>query len=387
MKIYSVLLIIVSFACFSRQANAQTITAGSSHSLIIGNNGVVWGWGSNEHGELGNLKIKESSMPLKVSNLANVKAVSAGGAYSLALKKDGTVWWCGMYYWHNDELGRRAINKQVNSFAQHKKLAGVTAIATGSDFSLALKNDSTVWAWGMNIYNVLGTGNPQPIETPVKIGGLNEIIAIEAGGGHALALKKDGTVWTWGTNSRLQLGFADGGNRDLPEQVQGLTGIIAISGGAVHSLALKEDGTVWTWGSNSFGALGRGSHSVGERDASPKPVDGLTNVIAIAGGQGHSLALKSDGTVWAWGMNMYGELGTGDLIDRDLPTKINTLTDIVEISTWGEFSIALKKDGTIWAWGHNMHASSGVGDPEVKNVTTPIQVGKSFNVKQGSIKK
>ena len=124
--------------------------------------------------------------------------------------------------------------------------------------------------------------------------------------------------------------------------------MVAIAGGDSHSLALKSDGTVWAWGYNGCGQLGDGSTT---NRLTPVQVSGLTGVVAIAGGGSHSLALKSDGTVWAWGCNDYGQLGDGTTTNRLTPVQVSGLTGVVAIAGGGAHSLALKSDGTVWAWG------------------------------------
>jgi len=203
-------------------------------------------------------------------------------------------------------------------------LTGVTAIAGGYLYSLALKTDGTVWAWGWNPYGELGNGTfagcSCGIDTPVQVLGLTGVTAIAGGFEHALALKSDGTVWAWGLQSFGELGNGTFGNpglqtgSDKPLQVLGLTGVKAIAAVGFHSLALQSDGTVWAWGDNAYGELGNGTYTNSNTPVQvlgPGGVGFLTGVAALAGGAYHSLALKSDGTVWAWGQNTSGELGNG----------------------------------------------------------------------------
>ncbi|MBI5299281.1 MAG: RCC1 repeat-containing protein, partial [Deltaproteobacteria bacterium] len=202
-------------------------------------------------------------------------------------------------------------------------LSGITAIAGGSSHSLALKSNGTVWAWGYNGSGQLGDGTTTERDTPVQVSGLSGVTAIASGNGHGLALKSDGTVWTWGYNTYGQLGDGTTTERHTPVQVLGsLSGVTAIAGGFSnnHSLALKSDGTVWAWGANDFGQLGDGTTT--ERHT-PVQVSDLSGVTAIAGGSVHSLALKSDGTVWAWGYNSNGQLGDGSTTERDTPVQVS----------------------------------------------------------------
>ena len=151
--------------------------------------------------------------------------------------------------------------------------------------------------------------------------------------------------------------------------ISGLSDVTAIAGGANHTLALKSDGTVWAWGSNFHGQLGDGSNT--DR-TTPVQVSGLSDVTAIAGGGDHAIALKSDGTVWAWGFNFYGQLGDGSNTDRTTPVQVSGLSDVTAIAGGYEHTIALESNGTVWTWGLNDHGQLGDGTTTIR--TTPLPV-------------
>jgi alpha-tubulin suppressor-like RCC1 family protein len=158
-------------------------------------------------------------------------------------------------------------------------------------FSLALKSDGTIWAWGENAIGQLGDGTTTERHTPVQVGTppLGEVTAVAAGQGHNLALRSDGTVWAWGLNARGELGDGTTTDRLTPVQVQNLSGIKAIGAGDNHSLAVRSDGTVWAWGFNIRGQLGDGTTT--DRHT-PVQVQNLSGITAVAGGQNFSLARK-----------------------------------------------------------------------------------------------
>ena len=228
----------------------------------------------------------------------------------------------------------------------------------------------TPWAWGWNGIGQLGNGSNGDSNVPVQVLNVTSITAIAGGGMHSLALKNDGTVWAWGWNEHGELGNGtDGGSSDVPVQVLNLTGITAIAGGGSHSLALRNDGTVRAWGDNTFGELGDGS-SVDSNV--PVQVVNLTGVIAIAAGGWHSLALKSDGTVWGWGYNGDGALGNGSYTNSNLPVQVLNLPGVTALAGGERHSLALKNDGTVWAWGYNSYGQLGNGTTANSNV--PLQV-------------
>ncbi|KNY26102.1 regulator of chromosome condensation RCC1 [Pseudobacteroides cellulosolvens ATCC 35603 = DSM 2933] len=271
----------------------------------------------------------------------------------------------------------KAYDKSFNLSDESNKVSVKTdaiktvSLAAGAYHSLALKSDGMVWQSGQ-----LRSSWSNTKSTVYKQFEISEVTAVAAGNGHSLALKSDGTVWAWGYNEYGQLGdgtIVDKGAK--PVQVLGLTNVISIAAGECHSFALKSDGTVWAWGHNSYGQLGDGT-TVGE--AKPIQVLGLTNVISIAAGEFDSFALKSDGTVWAWGYNGYGQLGDGTTEDKTKPVQVLELTNVISIAAGGYHGFVLKSDGTVWAWGYNGYGQ--LGDGTTVGKTKPVQVLGLTNV-------
>jgi len=186
-----------------------------------------------------------------------------------------------------------------------------------------------------------------------------------------LAIKTDGTLWSWGSDYGGQLGLGNNHSIRLsPVQVGSLTDWDNISGGYQHSLAIKTDGTLWSWGGNSYGELGQGNRT---HRSSPVQVGSLTDWDNISGGREFTLATKTDGTLWSWGRNDDGQLGQGHTTDRISPVQVGSLTDWDNISGGYQYSLAIKTDGTLWAWGRNSYGQLGQGN--ITHRSSPVQVG------------
>jgi alpha-tubulin suppressor-like RCC1 family protein len=299
-------------------------------------------------------------------------SVDGGNRHSLALMSDGTV-----RAWGTNDNGALGVGSSVpNSLTPIPvmSLTGVSAISAGDGHSLVLMSNGTVKGWGQNFFGAVGSGDNVVHYTPVDVFGLTGVSAISAGGFFSVALKTDGTVWSWGSGLYGQIGD---GTLDIPRyspvRVAGLTGMTAISAQQNHSLALKSDGTVWAWGLNDSGQLGDGTTT---NRLVPFQVVGLTGkiVVAVSAGQFHSLALLSDGTVRAWGGNVSGELGNGTQTDSVTPVTVSGLDNVSAIAAGGSFSVALKNDGTVWSWGSGTYGQLGDGRTTTTNQLTPVQV-------------
>jgi alpha-tubulin suppressor-like RCC1 family protein len=345
------------------------VAAGDGHSLALDAAGRVWAWGVNDCGQLGDGTQVDRGVPLQVAGLPEIRQVAAGGCHSLALDSNGRVWaWGGN---GSGQLGD-GTNDDHGTPTEIPDLESVAAIAAGYAYSLALKSDGTVWAWGQNANGQLGDGTTDNRSAPAQVPGLPVVVAISTTASHALVLGADRSVWNWGANWDGQL--ADGTTNDSPNpiQVSGLgNDVVAISAGDSHSLALKSDGTVWAWGANWSGQLGDGTKI---NRATPAPVVGLSDVATIAAAYEHNLVIKSDGTPSAWGTNVQGQLGDGTKIDRLLPIALASPTDVVA-AAGSNHSLALTRDGRLYIWGVN---ELRIGDPDATGpgaaIVSPVAI-------------
>jgi alpha-tubulin suppressor-like RCC1 family protein len=230
----------------------------------------------------------------------------------------------------------------------------------------------TAYAWGKDDYGQIGTGVPVQRSLPVQVADTEPYVRLASGIHWSMGLKADGTVWTWGVNGNGTLGNGEyGGASGTPRAVPGLTGVVSIGAGPLHALAVKADGSLWTWGSRDGDKLGRTCWPF-TCYASPGPVSGLPSIVQAVGGYSHSLALSADGTVWAWGGNEFGQLGTGTTDTAPAPVQVPGLTSIVHIAAGWNHSLAIRSDGTLWVWGGNF--SGQLGDGTTTTRLSPFQV-------------
>jgi len=381
------------------------VAVNMQHSLALKSDGTVFAWGRNVFGELGNSTSNDSSTPVQVKGvggvdyLTGVSQIAAGMYHSTALKSDGTVWSWG--YNVNGQLGdNTADNKltpvQTTDIGGVGFLTGVSNIEAGRHNSLALKSDGTVWSWGYNEFGQLGDNTVVEKHAPVQVKGaggvgfLTNVVRINTADSFVLATKSDGTVWAWGYNSDKQLGDNTIVNKSAPVQVLGVSGIgflsevASVGAGSLHSLVIKTDGSVWAWGRGTNGQLGNDnilsqSFPIQAMIKSDTLSD-FNGVASLSKGtyNFHTMAVKSDGTVWAWGKNDYGQLGNGSLLNKKNPTQVNGvdglgfLTGVSKISNGFGHSLALKTDGTVFAWGYN--GSGQLGDDTYIDKKVPLQI-------------
>jgi alpha-tubulin suppressor-like RCC1 family protein len=326
--------------------------------------------GRNQNGQLGLGDLVYRSSPAQIGALATWAKIAGGQAFSLAIKVDGTAW-----AWGRNNYSQLGFSGNPESSpVQIGALTNWANIAAGTEFSIAVKTDGTLWGWGRNQNGQLGINSTTTANSPVQIGALTTWYQVACGGTFTLATKTDGTLWSWGLNAQGQLGLGDNDNRSSPVQIGGLTTWYKVAAGVNFTIAITTSGALWSWGFNNSGQLGLNTSGAYASRNSPVQIGTLTTWYQATPGYNHTLAVKTDGTLWSWGVNTgYGQLGLGDTINRSSPVQVGALSTWANIAGGGLFSFATNTNGALWGWGRNSYGQLGLNDTTHRS--SPVQVG------------
>ena len=313
------------------------------------------------------------------SGIPAVETAVAGGSHTLAVGADGSLW-----AWGNNAFGQ--LGNGVPGTANNRRIptrigaaGNWTAVSAAGSHTLAIGTDGSLWAWGLNAWGELGIpGGNRSI--PTRVGADTGWASVAAGINFSAAVGAGGTLWTWGSNSNGQLG--DGGStpRNTPARIgtDAGAGWVSVSAGMWHGVALGTDGSLWAWGANLWGQVGEGDGVESLRNPVTRiRTEGTATWVAVSAGSSHNVAICSEGFLWAWGDNRQGQLGLGHSTATGIPARIETDYGITWVSaTAGDnFAMAVSRDGRLWGWGVNRHGQLG----PAANVPTPAQIGDATN--------
>jgi len=362
--------------------------------------------GENDTGQLGlnnqGTPTRRSS-PVQIGSNSQYSYASVSKQYGntvFLLEKDVDSGGNKLWYIGGSGSGRGGLNisgtVQRSSPTQVGSNNNWNTVTIGEKHTLATKTDGTLWGWGHGDDGCLAKSSPNYYSSPVQIGTdttwSGEIFAGKNSSG---AIKTDGTLWTWGINNQGNLGLNDTPNKTSPQQVGTNTTWKTLAKGGEFCkwmMATKTDGTLWTWGNQYQSGVMGVNISTNYSRSSPIQVGTDTNWhgVSLSGGQDEfasAMALKTDGTLWSWGVDIDGSLGLGGGTQRSSPTQIGTDTN------WGtgtytgtanradytftisSMSAAIKTDGTLWTWGTNDKGACGLNDRQSSN--SPRQVGEN----------
>jgi alpha-tubulin suppressor-like RCC1 family protein len=245
----------------------------------------------------------------------------------------------------------------------------------GNSASAAIKNDGTLWMWGRGVNGVLGDGSGNDRSSPATTGlaGTNWKQVSMSGFFFAAAIKSDGTLWNWGNNATGQLGRNNTTLQSVPGTTAGGgTNWKQVSCGYKSLAAIKTDGTLWVCGDNTNGQLG--DNSTTNRSSFITTSGGGTNWREVGMARTMCGAVKTDGTLWTWGSGLLGQLGDGTTTDRSSPgTTAGGGTNWRTVPTYGSdirlVYTAIKTDGTLWTWGFD--STGALGSSTITNRSSP----------------
>jgi alpha-tubulin suppressor-like RCC1 family protein len=358
--------------------------------------GSLWNWGYNTYGTLGANDITHRSSPVQtVSGGTNWTQVIGNIYNNAGIKTDGTLW-----LWGRADFGEMGNNNSgaglrysspvqtVSGGTNWKQISGNGSFTIGN--IAAIKTDGTLWLWGANSYGQLGDNSSILRQSPVQtVSGGNLWKTVAVGQAGTLAIKTDGTLWAWGLGSSGQRGDGTSTQRiSSPVQtVSGGTNWQSVSAGDGHVGAIKTDGTLWTWGANNYGQLGNNVNpgGTGAYSSPVQTVGGGTNWKQVAAGYVITSAIKTDGTLWCWGKGLWGSLGNNGITHRSSPVQtVSGGTNWRQVATRTYLGVsAIKTDGTLWTWGANNYGQ--LGDNTTIDKSSPIQtVASGTNWKQVS---
>lgn len=339
----------------------------------------LYAFGWNNYGQLGDGTTTDKSTPTKIGSLqdwGNTAPKLAAGRYNGAnIKQDGTLW-----LWGRNNYGQVGQDNTIDysSPVQVGALTTWSYVTTSSGATFGIRTDGTLWAWGVNSQGQLGDGTVIARSSPVQIGALttwSKVFGSESYNVYSwntLAIKTDGTLWTWGRNPYGALGQNDLVYRSSPVQIgAGTDWAEAASGGNNWALGLKTNGTLWLWGRNNYGQLGQNDKI--DR-SSPVQIGALTTWLKASAGYATASAIKG-GELWSWGYNGDGMVGDNTRVSRSSPVQIGALTTWDKVIQGAGQALAIKTDGTLWSWGYNAQGQLGTGDLITRS--SPTQVGTS----------
>ena len=306
----------------------------TSNVLVCKTDGTMWGWGKNNKGGIAINEAESAarSSPVQIPGTTWLRPSLGQQGISHMTKTDGTLWYAGVTYHGNGGDGRNANSPDGWKISSPTQVPGTTWTNQVNDTQAAvqaIKSDGTYWVWGQDSGGCLGLSHVNGIykySSPVQLGSGTDWKTVSRGGnaGEAYGIKTDGTLYAWGANNKGQLGLNQG-----PAQLTGASSPIQIPGttwvniciGEASAIATKTDGTLWTWGDNNYGQLGQ--NSVNDPRSSPVQIPGTNwNTLQIVANQNGFVALKTDGTAWVWGRNADGQLGQNSTTNYSSPIQI-----------------------------------------------------------------
>lgn len=300
------------------------------------------------------------------------------GLWNSILYTNDTVWAWGVNTVY--QLGDGTTISRTSPVSVITEFTDWVEIKAADGFTIGLRANGTLWSWGVNTFGQLGDGTATLRISPVSvIGGFTDWIQISAHTQHTLALRSDRTLWAWGNNGSGRLGDNTATNRSSPiSVVGGFTDWIQVSAGSAHSLGLRDNGTAWAWGQGFAGKLGDGTTT--NRSSPVSVVGGFTSWIRVEAGNAGSIGLLANGNAYAWGSNTSGQLTRDPAFTTSVTSPVSIMhfeNEWIDVSINNATCYGKKTDGTVWAWGNNMNGELGANSAVV-TMQSVLQVAGGF---------
>jgi len=359
--------------------NIRSVSLGTMNGGAITTSGNLYMWGTNRYGQLGNGELVSNTVNAPIGIMKNVEMIDVGNDYTAAITTNGNLymWGCnvctriGPWEW-NEEMSFSAI------LLPKKVMANVKAVSLGGGHSAAITTDGSLYTWGYNNYGQLGDGTTEDSSTPVKI--MDNVRMVSLGTEHSAAITTDGSLYMWGLNNYGQLGNGLTENSSVPIKVMDNVKMISLGnyhgGGSYSDLTMRNhfsaaiatDGSLYMWGSNEFGQLGNST-----TESSSVPIKIMDNVKEVSLGEYHSGAITNNGSLYMWGENWDAQLGDGTRNDSSTPIKI--MEDVEIISLGSDHSAAITTDGNLYTWGNGSFGMLGDGKRGMVYTPTHVKIG------------
>ncbi|KAJ4951449.1 hypothetical protein NE237_028281 [Protea cynaroides] len=355
------------------------ISAGASHSVALLTGNVVCSWGRGEDGQLGHGDAEDRLSPTQMSALDGLEIVSVtcGADHTIAFSEPQMQ----VYSWGWGDFGRLGHGNSSDLFTPLpvKALHGVRIkqIACGDSHCLAVTMEGEVQSWGRNQNGQLGLGHTEDSLVPQKIQAFQEISVkmIAAGAEHTAAVTEDGKLYGWGWGRYGNLGLGDRNDRLVPQLVSAVDGqkMVLVACGWRHTISVSSSGGLYSYGWSKYGQLGHGDF---EDHLIPHQLEALRDVVIsqISGGWRHTMAVTSDGRLYGWGWNKFGQVGVGDNIDHCSPelVKFPQEQGVVQISCGWRHTLAVTEKQNVFSWGRGTNGQLGHGDSIDRNIPNII---------------
>ena len=338
--------------------------------ITVANFKKLYAWGCNSVGQIGDGTTTFRCVPTQESTAAtDWCAVSAGGNHTAAVKKTGEL-----YAWGSNSVGQIGDGTLTNRCVPTQECTAATdwcAVSAGCAHTAAVKTTGELYSWGCNVCGALGDGTQTNRCVPTQeCTAATDWCAVSAGFIQTAAIKTTGALYAWGCNSRGQIGDGTTVSRCVPTQeCTAATDWCAVAAGDRHTAAVKTTGELYAWGYNIFGQIGDGTTT--DRCVPTQESTAATDWCAVAAGNFHTAAVKTTGELYAWGSNGSGRLGDGTVVTKCVPTQESTAaTDWCAVAAGYYHTAAVKTTGELYAWGCNSVGQIGDGTTTIRCVPT-----------------